>query len=75
VSSLAPGNRQLLHARAVRLEWLTVSWNVIEAVVAVGAGHVGEATVSGLHRVGVTKSDPSLHLSSGDTWLTVLAAA
>jgi cation diffusion facilitator family transporter len=38
VSSLAPANRQLLHARAVRLEWLTVSWNVIEAVVAVGAG-------------------------------------
>jgi divalent metal cation (Fe/Co/Zn/Cd) transporter len=35
---LAPGNRQLLHARAVRLGWLTVSWNVIEAVVAVGAG-------------------------------------
>jgi hypothetical protein len=37
--------------------------------------HVGEAAVSGLHRVGVTKSDPSLHLSSGDTWLIVLAAA
>jgi divalent metal cation (Fe/Co/Zn/Cd) transporter len=27
-----------LHRRAVRLEWFTVSWNVIEAIVAVGAG-------------------------------------
>jgi cation diffusion facilitator family transporter len=30
--------RQQLHRRAVRLEWFTVSWNVVEAVVAIGAG-------------------------------------
>lgn len=29
-----------LHARAVRLEWATVLWNVVEAVVAVGSGAV-----------------------------------
>ena len=28
----------LLHQRAIRLEWFTVAWNVVEAVVAVGAG-------------------------------------
>jgi divalent metal cation (Fe/Co/Zn/Cd) transporter len=30
--------RRRLHARAVRLEWFTVAWNVVEAVVAIGAG-------------------------------------
>jgi cation diffusion facilitator family transporter len=30
--------RHRLHDRAVRLEWFTVSWNVLEAVVAIGAG-------------------------------------
>lgn len=30
--------RERLHRRAVRLEWFTVSWNVVEAVVAIGAG-------------------------------------
>jgi cation diffusion facilitator family transporter len=30
--------KEALHRRAVRLEWFTVSWNVIEAVVAIGAG-------------------------------------
>jgi cation diffusion facilitator family transporter len=38
VTTLAPERRWQLHARAVRLEWFTVSWNVIEAVVAIGAG-------------------------------------
>lgn len=27
-----------LHRRGLRLEWFTVSWNVVEAVVAIGAG-------------------------------------
>jgi divalent metal cation (Fe/Co/Zn/Cd) transporter len=35
---LAPERRQQLHGRAVRLEWFTISWNVIEAFVAIGAG-------------------------------------
>jgi len=30
--------RVQLHRRGVRLEWFTVSWNVIEALVAIGAG-------------------------------------
>lgn len=30
--------RRVLHRRAVRLEWFTVGWNVVEALVAVGAG-------------------------------------
>lgn len=32
-----------LARRAVRLEWFTISWNVIEAVVAVGAGIVASS--------------------------------
>ena len=38
MTTLVPERRRQLHARAVRLEWFTVSWNVIEAVVAIGAG-------------------------------------
>jgi hypothetical protein len=30
--------RRVLHRRAVVLEWFTVGWNVVEALVAVGAG-------------------------------------
>ena len=30
--------RRILHRRAVVLEWFTVSWNVVEAFVAIGAG-------------------------------------
>ena len=30
--------REALHRRGVRLEWFTVAWNVVEAVVAVGVG-------------------------------------
>lgn len=33
-----------LHRRALRLEWLTVSWNVVEAAVATGAGLVAGST-------------------------------
>lgn len=35
---LEPARRQQLHRRALRLEYFTISWNVIEAVVAIGAG-------------------------------------
>ena len=34
----ALGRRERLHRRGIRLEWLTISWNVVEAVVAIGAG-------------------------------------
>jgi cation diffusion facilitator family transporter len=30
--------RRALHRRAVALEWFTVAWNVVEALVAIGAG-------------------------------------
>lgn len=30
--------RRVLHGRAVVLEWFTVAWNVVEALVAIGAG-------------------------------------
>ncbi|MGI9021290.1 MAG: hypothetical protein ACR2G3_11345 [Solirubrobacterales bacterium] len=36
VASLA--RRRVLHRRGLRLEYFTISWNVIEAVVAIGAG-------------------------------------
>jgi cation diffusion facilitator family transporter len=35
---LTPARREKLHRRGLRLEWFTVAWNVIEAVVAIGAG-------------------------------------
>ncbi|HTE70265.1 MAG TPA: cation transporter [Actinomycetes bacterium] len=31
-------HRQRLHRRALRLEYVTISWNVVEAAVAIGAG-------------------------------------
>ena len=37
-ATLAPARKEALHRRAIRLEWFTVTWNVIEAVVAIGAG-------------------------------------
>lgn len=41
-------NAAALHRRAVRLEWFTVSWNVIEAAVAITAGAVaGSAALVG----------------------------
>lgn len=36
--------REQLHRRGIRLEWFTVSWNVIEAVVAIGAGIIAGST-------------------------------
>jgi cation diffusion facilitator family transporter len=36
--------REQLHRRAVRLEWFTISWNIIEAAVAIGAGIVAGST-------------------------------
>jgi cation diffusion facilitator family transporter len=38
MSVLTQERRVTLHARAVRLEYFTISWNVVEAVVAIGAG-------------------------------------
>jgi cation diffusion facilitator family transporter len=38
MSVLTQQRRVTLHARAVRLEYFTISWNVVEAVVAIGAG-------------------------------------
>ena len=38
VTVIAPERREALHRRALRLEYLTVGWNVLEAVVAIGAG-------------------------------------
>jgi divalent metal cation (Fe/Co/Zn/Cd) transporter len=38
VTALAPERRGALHRRALRLEYFTISWNAVEAVVAIGAG-------------------------------------
>ena len=35
---LTPGRRVQLHRRALRPEYFTIGWNVVEAVVAIGAG-------------------------------------
>jgi divalent metal cation (Fe/Co/Zn/Cd) transporter len=37
---LRPASREELHRRGLLLEWFTVAWNVIEGVVAIGAGIV-----------------------------------
>jgi cation diffusion facilitator family transporter len=37
-AATAAARREQLHRRGVRLEWFTVTWNVIEGVVAIGAG-------------------------------------
>jgi hypothetical protein len=36
--------REHLHRRGVRLEWFTVSWNVIEAFIAIGTGLIAGST-------------------------------
>jgi len=41
---MAAADVERLHRRAVRLEWFTVSWNVIEAGVAIGAGLISGST-------------------------------
>lgn len=37
---LTPSRKEELHRRGLLLEWFTVAWNVIEGVVAIGAGLV-----------------------------------
>ena len=37
---LTPARKEVLHRRGLLLEWFTVAWNVIEAVVAIGVGLV-----------------------------------
>jgi divalent metal cation (Fe/Co/Zn/Cd) transporter len=37
---LTPARREELHRRGLLLEWFTVAWNMIEGVVAIGAGIV-----------------------------------
>ncbi|HEX2063510.1 MAG TPA: hypothetical protein VHE80_03710 [Acidimicrobiales bacterium] len=37
---LTPARREELHRRGLRLEWVTVAWNVVEAFVAIGVGVV-----------------------------------
>ena len=37
-------DRARLHRRGVRLEWFTVSWNLIEAAIAIGAGIIAGST-------------------------------
>jgi hypothetical protein len=36
VAVLTPARREQLHRRGLRLEWFTVTWNVVEAFVAIG---------------------------------------
>ena len=38
MSDATLAHRERLHRRGLRLEWFTVTWNVIEAFVAIGAG-------------------------------------
>ncbi len=38
MTTVEPGRRVVLHRRALRLEHFTIGWNVIEALVAIGAG-------------------------------------
>jgi cation diffusion facilitator family transporter len=40
VAVLTPARKEVLHRRGLLLEWFTVAWNVIEGVVAIGAGVV-----------------------------------
>ena len=40
----APPNALRLHRRSIRLEWLTLGWNVVEAGVAIGAGIISGST-------------------------------
>jgi cation diffusion facilitator family transporter len=40
VAVLTPARREQLHRWGLRLEWFTVTWNVVEAFVAIGVGVV-----------------------------------
>jgi divalent metal cation (Fe/Co/Zn/Cd) transporter len=44
MEAVALSRRERLHQRGIRLEWFTISWNVIEASVAIGVG-VGVGSV------------------------------
>ena len=50
-SSHALMRREHLHRRGVRLEWFTVSWNVIEAFVAIGARYKPPFDLELLHTI------------------------
>jgi cation diffusion facilitator family transporter len=48
VAVLTPARRKKLHRWSLRLEWFTVAWNVVEAIVAIGAGFlVGSVALVG----------------------------
>jgi divalent metal cation (Fe/Co/Zn/Cd) transporter len=40
VAARTPARKEKLHRRGLLLEWFTVAWNVVEAVVAIGVGLV-----------------------------------
>jgi cation diffusion facilitator family transporter len=40
VAVLTPARKEELHRRGLLLEWFTVAWNIVEAVVAIGVGVV-----------------------------------
>jgi cation diffusion facilitator family transporter len=41
---LSQSRAEVLHRRALRLEWLTTLWNIVEAVIAIGSGAVSGST-------------------------------
>ncbi len=41
---LSQSRAKVLHRRALRLEWLTTLWNILEAVIAIGSGAVAGST-------------------------------
>jgi hypothetical protein len=48
VAAHTPARKEKLHRRGLLLEWFTVAWNVVEAVVAIGVGLVvGSVTLVG----------------------------
>lgn len=38
MAARTPARKEMLHRRGLLLEWFTVGWNVVEAVVAIGVG-------------------------------------
>ena len=40
MAARTPARKEKLHRRGLLLEWFTVAWNVVEAVVAIGVGLV-----------------------------------
>jgi divalent metal cation (Fe/Co/Zn/Cd) transporter len=43
VTDVTLARREELHRRGLRLEWFTVAWNVVEALIAIGVGVVVES--------------------------------